>query len=229
MSDAIQIRSIQHYMHCPRQFALLALNQDWEENALVVRANLLHEHVHDGTHAFSSPQKVVRSDVAIFLDAEPYNIYGYTDCVEFCRSASGVPIPGLTGTYQVKLVEYKPTAPKSGEQPFHEADAIQVFAQKLCADSVWHCSSEGYLYYANTRKRVRLPFDTQYDVYDAKIRQLLSEMRHILETHQIPARRKGQKCSGCSMSEVCMPKVKPYCVRELIASQKEEMLSCGDC
>ena len=49
----IRLRSIQHYMYCPRRYALMALNRDWNENAFVVRANLLHEHVHDGSHSFS--------------------------------------------------------------------------------------------------------------------------------------------------------------------------------
>ena len=30
----INIRDIQHYMYCPRRFALLEVNDDWAENAL---------------------------------------------------------------------------------------------------------------------------------------------------------------------------------------------------
>ena len=44
----INIRDIQHYMYCPRRFALLEVNDDWAENAFVVKANLLHENVHSG-------------------------------------------------------------------------------------------------------------------------------------------------------------------------------------
>ena len=57
----INIRSIQHFMYCPRRYALLELNQDWCENALVVKANLMHEHVHDGSHSFSDTRKIVRT------------------------------------------------------------------------------------------------------------------------------------------------------------------------
>ncbi len=35
----VSLRMIQHYMYCPRRFALLELNQDWAENAAVVNAN----------------------------------------------------------------------------------------------------------------------------------------------------------------------------------------------
>ncbi len=40
-------------MYCPRRFALLTLNLDWSENAFVVKADLLHENVHYGSHSFS--------------------------------------------------------------------------------------------------------------------------------------------------------------------------------
>lgn len=48
----INIRDIQHYMYCPRRFALLEVNDDWAENAFVVKANLLHENVHSGERNF---------------------------------------------------------------------------------------------------------------------------------------------------------------------------------
>ena len=57
-------------------------------------------------------------------------------------------------------MEYKPTQPKDGS--IRETDAIQVFAQKLCADYIWKCNSEGCIYYADTRKRVKMPFDEEF-------------------------------------------------------------------
>ena len=159
MNDrTINIRNIQHFLYCPRRYALLELNSDWAENAFVVKADILHQHVHDGSHSFSDSKKIVRSNIAIYNDLPQYDLYGMTDCVEFVRSSQGVSIPGCSGKYAVRLVEYKPKAPKDGG--FRETDAIQVFAQKVCADFVWHCSSEAYLYYADTKKRVRLPFDS---------------------------------------------------------------------
>ena len=133
----LNIRDIQHYMYCPRRFALLCLNRDWNENAFVVKANLLHERVHDGSHEFSDKKKIVRSAVTLYNDLPEYDIFGVTDCVEFFRDKNGVGIEGLEGSCGVRLVEYKPKAPKGFD--FNETDAIQVFAQKLCADFVWGC------------------------------------------------------------------------------------------
>ena len=215
----INIRDIQHYQYCPRRFALLKLNCDWAENASVVKANLMHEHVHDGSHSFSDAKKVVRSDIPVYHDAPEYDLYGVPDCIEFLRDDNGVPIPLLRGTYRVQVVEYKPRAPK--DAPFHETDAIQAFAQKLCADYVWHCSSSAFLYYADTRKRVRLPFDTEYDAYNRLLRGLLAEMRTLLASRRIPPRKKGQHCSGCSVSDLCFPKAQTGTVREKIRAATE--------
>lgn len=218
----INIRDIQHYLYCPRRFALLSLNCDWSENAAVVRANLMHSHVHDGSHSFSDRRKVVRSDLPVFHDAPEYDLYGVTDCVEFLRDDNGVSVPELPGKYRVQVIEYKPRTPK--DAPYHETDAIQVFAQKLCADFVWHYDCEAYLYYADIRKRVKLPFDTDYARYDDLLKRLLHEMRAVLAARTIPQRKKGQHCSGCSLAEQCFPKIQHATVREQIVAMTEDVV-----
>ena len=196
MTDTtINIRNIQHYLYCPRRFALLETNRDWEENAFVVKADLLHSHVHDGSHSFSDSRKIVRSSISVYNDLPQYDLYGITDCIEFIRDKSGVSITGADGRFRVCIVEYKPRSPK--DKPFNDTDAMQVFAQKICADHVWNTNSEAYIYYCDTKKRVNLPFDSEYEAYDSKLRELLSKMRGLLKSGEIPARKKGQRCSGC--------------------------------
>lgn len=46
----------------------------------------------------------------------------------------------------------------------------------------------------------------------------LGKMREILAADIIPKRVKGQKCSGCSLSDMCFPKVKKYSVKNTIFS-----------
>lgn len=218
--DSVNIRSIQHYMYCPRRYALLEINNDWAENAFVVKADILHKNVHDGSHNFSDSKKIVRSSITVYNDQPEYNIFGITDCIEFIKVADGIGIFGHEGKFKVRIVEYKPQAPKN--ELFNDTDAIQVFAQKISADFIWHCDSEAYIYYADVRKRVRLPFDTEFEKYDAILKKLLSEMRSILQDRTIPSKRKGQKCSGCSLSDICFPKENKYSVRNIIASIKED-------
>ena len=216
MNRTISIRSIQHYMYCPRRFALLEINDDWAENVFVVKGNLMHERVHSGERSFNSARKVVRSDVTIYYDAPEYDMFGVADCIEFLRNKNGVYVESLADKFIVQIVEYKPTKPKN--QEFHESDAIQVYAQKLCVDAIFQCNSECFLYYADIRRRVKLPFETQGTYYDELLRKYLMPMRQILESHVIPKRVRGQKCSGCSLSDLCFPKEKSYSVRDQIAS-----------
>ena len=183
----INIRTIQHYMYCPRRFGLLEIENAWAENVSVVLANIMHENVHSGKHQFKSNNKVVLSSVTLYNDE--LDLYGVADCIEFCKNKDG---------------------------SIRETDAIQVFAQKLCADYIWKCNSEGCIYYADTRKRVKMPFDEEYDRYKALLDDLVGKMQNVMESGVIPPKIKGQKCSGCSIKDLCMPKTKKYSIKQLI-------------
>ena len=110
----INIRDIQHYMYCPRRFALLEVNDDWAENAFVVKANLLHENVHSGERNFENKRKIVRSDVSVYNDEPKYNIFGVVDCIEFVRDKSGDYIDTLEAHSVWKLWNINPPDPKQG-------------------------------------------------------------------------------------------------------------------
>ncbi len=208
----INIRTIQHYMYCPRRFGLLEINNDWSENAFVALANIMHERVHSGKHKVQSSKKIELSSVAVYNDE--LELYGITDCIEFTKCSSGVYIPALGEKCTVKIIEYKPKQPKTGE--IRETDAIQVFAQKVCADSIWKCNCEAYIYYEDTRKRVKMPFDTEYDRYYKMLNELINKIRACIDSGIIPPKQKGQKCSGCSIKDICMPKSTVYNIREEI-------------
>ena len=119
------------------------------------------------------------------------------------KGKQGVSIEDREGNYDICIVEYKPTKPKNAE--YHDEDLIQVFAQKLCVDYVFKCDCDAVLYYADVKKRISLPLKENYEKYDSMIKQMLNEMRDYLARGIVPSIRKGQKCSGCSMKDLCMP------------------------
>ncbi|MCI7766795.1 MAG: CRISPR-associated protein Cas4 [Oscillospiraceae bacterium] len=207
----INIRAIQHFLYCPRRFGLLEINGDWAENAAVVKGNLIHERVHSGDKG-SCRNGYSATAVSLFNDE--LDIYGVSDCIEFSPDKNGGYIGKDGEKYSVTFVEYKPTRPKDGEISL--PDAVQVFAQKLCGDKMFGCSCMGAVYYSDVRKRVTLPFDSEYDRYYELVSGLVSQMRDILDSGEIPLRKKGQKCSGCSLENVCIPKCESYSVRENI-------------
>ena len=215
----INIRSIQHFMYCQRRWGLLEINNDWAENVQVVKANLMHERVHSGEHDYSSSSKKVKSALSVYNDE--LDIFGIVDCVEFIKDDEGIFIDDFDDRYKVKIIEYKPTKPKYDD--FWESDAIQVFAQKLCVDYVFNSDSEAYIYYSDIRKRIQLPFSEKYDMYMKQVNEYLSSMRYYLSINEIPQIRKGQKCSGCSMSDICMPKSGISDTRKQIFSLLEDL------
>ncbi|MCI6996107.1 MAG: CRISPR-associated protein Cas4 [Eubacterium sp.] len=202
----ISIRSIQHYMYCSHRWGLLEIDKAWAENAFVTKANLMHNRVHDPERNYRSRGKKVYTSVPVYNDLDEYNLYGVTDCLEITEDKNGISIDGSQEKYNICIVEYKPTKPKNEE--YHEEDLMQVFAQKICVDYVFGGNSEAVLYYADVKKRIKLPLKENFEVYNRQLIKLLEEMRINLEQGVIPPIRKGQKCNGCSMKDLCMPSVK---------------------
>ena len=80
------------------------------------------------------------------------------------------------------------------------------------------------IYYSETRRRVKLPFDTEYEKWDKMLKEYLLGMKKILADGVIPQKARGVKCSGCSLYDVCFPKTVHYNVRdEIMSGIKGEM------
>ena len=203
MNTEIAIRSIQHYMYCPHRWGLLEIDKAWAENVFVTKANLMHERVHDPDRNYTARGRKVYTSVPVYNDLDEYNLYGVTDCLECKESKDGIDVFHDGKRYELCIVEYKPTKPK--QQMHRRDDLMQVFAQKLCVDYVFHCDCETVLYYADVKRRISADFTDTYQEFDEELRRLLREMRANLREGIIPPIRKGQQCSGCSMKDMCMP------------------------
>lgn len=206
ITDEITIRSIQHYMYCPHRWGLMEIGRSWAENYFVTKANLMHDRVHDPDNHYTLRGRKVFTSVPVYNDIEEYNLYGVTDCIECYKSEDGIYINEGEEKYNICIVEYKPRKPKDKE--FRKEDLMQVFAQKICVDYVFHCDSEAVLYYSDVKKRYRLPVLELYDELDGELKSILEEMRSNMKNGYIPQIRKGQNCNGCSMKDLCMPSIK---------------------
>ena len=136
-SEEITIRSIQHYMYCPHRWGLLEIDKAWAENVFVTKANLMHERVHDPDRNYTVRGRKVFTSVPVYNDLEEYNLYGVMDCLECKESKDGVDAFHDGKKYKLCIVEYKPT--KSKQQTHRKDDLMQIFAQKICVDYVFHC------------------------------------------------------------------------------------------
>lgn len=191
----ISIRSVQHYLYCPHRWGLLVIDCAWDENVFVTKANLMHNRVHDPKAGYSYSDKKCYTSVSVYNDKNEYNLYGVTDCIEVKDS-------------KMSIVEYKPSKPKNKD--FNFDDLMQVFAQKICVDYVFDCDCDGIIYYADVKKRIKLPLQENYAEYDEILRKTLFHMRNLIQTGTIPPITKGQNCSGCSIKNICMPNLKKF-------------------
>ena len=202
----VAIRSIQHYLYCPHRWGLLEIDCAWAENYYVTKSDLMHKRVHENG-GYSSRAKTVYTAVEVYCDLPQYKLYGVTDCIE------------VNSAGEYSIIEYKPTKPKSSDYNFD--DLMQVFAQKICVDHVFNCDCSGYLYYADVKKRIKLPLSEEYNTYNNILIQTIAEINYNKKNGIIPPVKKDQKCSGCSMKDMCMPKLKKFSgvensIRELL-------------
>ncbi|MEE1319272.1 MAG: Dna2/Cas4 domain-containing protein, partial [Ruminococcus sp.] len=83
----LSISGIQHFVFCRRQWALIHIEQQWEENLLTVSGSIMHKNAHDN----SSSEK--RNDVIISrgmtVVSREIGLTGVCDVVEFHKSEDG--------------------------------------------------------------------------------------------------------------------------------------------
>lgn len=186
--DLIPISALQHYLYCPRQCALIHLEQQWAENRQTAEGLLLHQRV---DKPLVERRRGVRTVTAMPLLSLELGITGKADAVEFHAGDAGE---------RAFPVEYKRGRPKA-----HRADEVQLCAQALCLEAMLGTSVEaGALFYGQIRRRQDVAFDS---VLRELTRQVIADTRRMLASGQTPpATYSPQLCDRCSLIDVCQPR-----------------------
>ena len=192
----LMLSGLQHFAYCRRQWALIHVEQQWQENLHTAEGQVFHRRAHD------EEQTEVRGDTIIVrgmrVQSERLGISGICDVVEFTRSPDGIALAGREGRYQVHPVEYKKGAPKE-----HQADELQLCAQAMCLEEMLLCRiDEGSLFYGEPRRRTRVTFSPELR---AQAEQMLGEMHQMDERGHTPRVKRHKGCSACSLKEICRP------------------------
>lgn len=192
----LQLSGLQHFAFCPRQWALIHLEQQWQDNLRTVEGDLFHHRAHD------SQQRERRGNILILRDLPIWSaslgISGKCDVVEFHIDPSGIALPREANHWRPFPVEYKKGAPKA-----HQADALQLCAQALCLEEMLCCSiAEGALFYGETRRRTPVPFT---DELRQTVRTMLDEMHRLYDRGHTPKVKPTKSCNACSLKELCLP------------------------
>ncbi|MGL5676787.1 MAG: CRISPR-associated protein Cas4 [Cellulosilyticaceae bacterium] len=196
--EFLMLSGLQHYVFCKRQWALIHLEQQWNENYLTTDGNILHEKAHDGT-SFEKRKNILISRGMPVCSYE-LGISGICDIVEFHKDKEGISLHGQKDKYKVYPVEYK-----RGTVKETDADSLQVVAQALCLEEMLCCEiTKGYLYYGEMRRRVEVAISNEQK---DKAKELIQEMHRLYQSRYTPKVKATKACKACSLVGLCMPKV----------------------
>ena len=78
--DFIMLSALQHYAYCPRQCALIHIEQIWNENLFTAEGRLMHDKADSNKH---ESRGNVRIDYSVPLRSFRLGLIGKADVVEF--------------------------------------------------------------------------------------------------------------------------------------------------
>lgn len=185
--DWIPISALQHYSYCPRQCALIHVDQVWADNAYTLRGKWSHERV-DLERVSSARSYPVATALPVWSDR--LGLIGKCDAVEF---RGGVPYP----------VEFK-LGRSATRRWIH--DAIQLAAQALCLEEMFGVLvPEGAVFHVQSHRRrlVRIGEDLK-----RRVVTLVHEVRAMIREGVVPPPVYDARCRACSLRSVCMPELR---------------------
>jgi CRISPR-associated exonuclease Cas4 len=176
------ISALQHWSYCPRQCALIHLEQVWEENLYTLRGRRAHQAV---DRPAGELEDGVRVERALPLWSDRLGLVGKADVVEF---HGDMPFP----------VEYK-----HGPRRQREHDDLQVGAQALCLEEMFgRPVPRGVVYHHNSRRRREVAVD---EGLRARVEEAVRAVRALLAEARLPPVLNDARCDRCSLRESCLP------------------------
>lgn len=182
--DSIMISALEHWSYCPRQCALIHVEQTFDENLYTMRGQAVHKRVDEPE---SEIVEGVRVERAVPLWSKRLGLIGKADVVEF---RDDTPYP----------VEYK-----HGPRREKEHDDLQVCAQAMCLEDMTGKEvPRGAIYHHSSRRRREVVFTP---ALRRQVEEAIVGTRLMLESGTLPPPVNDRRCERCSLKESCMPSV----------------------
>lgn len=213
--EYLLLSGIQHFVFCRRQWALIHVEQQWDENYRTVDGSIIHRNAHDGSFREKRGDTVITRAMAV--SSAELGICGECDVVEFKRSEHGITLFGLEGKYSVIPVEYKRGEPKE-----NESDIMQLTAQAMCLEEMLCCKVPyGFIYYGEKRRRTKVTFDNELR---DRTKKVILEMHEYFAKGYTPKVKRSKSCNACSLNNICLPALSG---RKKVADYINDMLEEG--
>lgn len=185
MDEPINISALNQFAYCPRRFALIYLEAEFQNNVHTQRGNAEHERVDRVAHTTS--RSGARVEYALPVWSERLGLIGKCDVVEFWQDGTVYP------------VEYK-----HGPRRAWVNDDLQLAAQAMCLEEMLGVQiQKSAIFHAASKRRREVEID---GLLRSNVSQALVDIRSCLLSQQIPPPTfEIQRCRECSLKDICQP------------------------
>lgn len=178
------VSALEHWSYCPRQCALIHVEQTFDENLYTLRGRAVHKQVDD---VESVVDRGVRVERALPIRNRRLGLVGKADVVELHGE---VPYP----------VEYK-----HGSRRQREHDDLQLCAQAICLEEMTgQAVPRGAIFHHKSRRRREVIFTS---ALRRQVEEAVTAIRSLLAEKKLPPPVNDRRCEKCSLKEACMPQV----------------------
>ena len=185
---------VNEYEYCPRLAYLEWVQGEWEDSSDTVLGKYRHRRVDKPGGNLPGPKKVEADEEfharSITLSSNQLGVIAKLDLVE---GEGNVVIP----------VDYKKGKRPHVARGAYDPERVQLCLQGMLLTAHGYECTEGILYYAESKERVRVAFDEELK---NKTLSAVNGLRLIAAGGQIPSPLEDSpKCPRCSLVSICLP------------------------
>lgn len=196
-------RMINEYCYCPRLAYLEWVQGEWDDSADTVQGRWVHRRV-DRPGGKLPPAQDAKGQAKGKDDEPDEKIHARSIELSSNRLGLIARMDLIEGTgSEVTPVDYKRGKRPHVARGAYDPERVQLCVQGLILAEHGYTCTEGVLYYAASRERVRVPFD---DELLALTKQTIDGLRFTAAGGRIPAPLEDSpKCPRCSLVGICLP------------------------
>ena len=195
-SPLIPARILNEFVYCPRLAYLEWVQKEWADSSDTIEGRHVHRRVDRKPEPLPDPETEAEPEDlkparSVELSSAKLDLVAKIDLIEPTPDGEVVP------------VEYKRGKRPHVKQKAYDPERVQLCAQGLLLEEHGYRCSEGILYFAGSKERVRVAFDESLRMLT---KQSIGALRSVVEGGQIPPPlQDSPKCNRCSLVGICMP------------------------
>lgn len=201
--EMLQLSGVQHFAFCPRQWALLHIEQIWNDNHLTIEGSILHDNV-DNPFLRETNGSDVLSLRGLKIASHRLGLNGIADVVEI-YPLSTTSLKDKELLLKSKLFKALPIEYKRGSRKISNCDRLQVTAQAMILEEMLGVRIDtGAIFYWKERHR---EYFTIEEGLRREVIQTCTSMHDIINSGITPKSKKRPECKSCSIVDICLPSI----------------------